>query len=135
MLSFRAICFSLSPNSCSGCGCGAAPGDDTGGDMDHMDELRRRDQLLSWCEQGLLTPSQLKRALAPATSAASAAQWRWALARLLGFYGCLMLALGVIFFFAFNWDELHRGHKLAAAALALSGFAVAAFILDRKSVV
>src|SRR5690554_7437696 len=94
--------------------------------MDHMDELRRRDQLLSWGEQGLLTPTQLKRALAPATSAASAAQWRWALDRLLGFYGCLLLALGVIFFFAFNWDELHRGHKLAAAALALSGFAVAA---------
>lgn len=101
--------------------------------MDHMDELRRRDQLLSWGEQGLLTPTQLKRALAPATSAASAAQWRWALDRLLGFYGCLLLALGVIFFFAFNWDELNRGHKLAAAALALSGFAVAAFILQSGS--
>ncbi|MFA5678149.1 MAG: DUF2157 domain-containing protein [Pseudomonas sp.] len=101
--------------------------------LDWLAELRSRDQLLSWTEQGLLTPAQLARALAPEHPAPTDRHWRAALDRLLAYYGSLLLVLGVIFFFAFNWDELHRLHKLALALVALTGFAGAAVVLQSGS--
>ena len=101
--------------------------------MNRLDELRQCDQLLGWVEQGLLSPGQAGQALAPAEPKPTAAHWRWALDRLLGFLGCLLLALGVIFFFAFNWDDMHRLHKVALVLLVLSGFAGAALFLQAGS--
>ena len=101
--------------------------------MKMLDELRRRDQLLAWVEQGLLTRPQLERALAPQPAQPSGGEWRQALDRLLALYGSLLLALGVIFFLAFNWDELHRFAKLVLALGALSGFAGAALFLPAGS--
>lgn len=102
--------------------------------MKMLDELRRRDQLLTWMEQGLLTRPQLEQALAPQLPQPSGRDWRQALDRLLALYGSLLLALGVIFFFAFNWDELHRFAKLALALGALTGFAGAALFLPAGAV-
>lgn len=101
--------------------------------MSWLDELRKRDQLLDWTEQGLLTPAQTQRALAPDHSWPAAPHWRQALDQLLAYAGSLLLALGVIFFFAFNWDDLHRLHKLLLALTVLSGFAGAALCLPRDS--
>lgn len=106
-----------------------------GAPMDLNNDMRRRDQLLSWTEQGLLTPEQLNRALAPERPQPAARHWLLALDRVLAFYGCLLLALGVIFFFAFNWEQLHRFIKLGLAMAALSGFAGAALVVARGSVV
>ncbi|WGK60450.1 DUF2157 domain-containing protein [Halopseudomonas sp. SMJS2] len=103
--------------------------------MKLMDDMRRRDQLLDWTEQGLLSREQLQRALAPERPQPAARHWLTALDRVLAFYGCLLLALGVLFFFAFNWEELHRFTKLALAAAALSGFAGIALLMPRESVV
>lgn len=97
-------------------------------------EIRRRDQLLRWTEQGLLTSEQLERALAPEQPQPAARHWLLALDRVLAFYGCLLLALGVIFFFAFNWEQLHRFAKLGLAVAALSGFAGAALVVARGTV-
>lgn len=97
--------------------------------MNRLDEVRKRDQLLDWVEQGLLTTDQLEQALAPEAPWPANRHWRWALDRLLAYFGSLLLALGVIFFFAFNWDELHRLHKLLLALTALTGFAGAALCL------
>ena len=91
--------------------------------MSRLDELRQRDQLLDWVEQGLLRPEQAARALAPGGLQPSARHWRLALDRVLGFLGSVLLALGVIFFFAFNWDDMHRLLKVGLALLVLSGFA------------
>ncbi|WP_193074854.1 DUF2157 domain-containing protein [Pseudomonas sp. FME51] len=98
--------------------------------MDLNNDIRRRDQLLRWTEQGLLTPEQL----APEQPQPAARHWLLALDRVLAFYGCLLLALGVIFFFAFNWEQLHRFIKLGLAMAALSGFAGAALVVARGSV-
>lgn len=103
--------------------------------MDLNNDMRRRDQLLSWTEQGLLTPEQLNRALAPERPQPAARHWLLALDRVLALYGCLLLALGVIFFFAFNWEQLHRFIKLGLAMAALSGFAGAALVVAKGSVV
>lgn len=102
--------------------------------MNWLDDIHRRDQLLDWAEQGLLTPSQLQAAMAPERPHPAPRHWHSALDRLLAFYGSLLLALGVIFFFAFNWDDLHRLHKLALALAALTGFAGAALFLQSASV-
>ncbi|WP_157718657.1 DUF2157 domain-containing protein [Halopseudomonas litoralis] len=98
-----------------------------------MNEIRRRDQLLSWTERGLLTPGQLNSALAPEQPQPTAQHWLQVLDRVLAFFGCLLLALGVIFFFAFNWEQLHRFAKLGLAMLALSGFAGAALVVTSGS--
>lgn len=105
-----------------------------GGPMGLNNEIRRRDQLLRWTEQGLLTSEQLERALAPEQPQPAARHWLLALDRVLAFYGCLLLALGVIFFFAFNWEQLHRFAKLGLAVAALSGFAGAALVVARGTV-
>lgn len=102
--------------------------------MSRLDEIRKRDQLLDWTEQGLLTPDQLGQALAPEHPWPAARHWRWALDRLLAYSGSVLLALGVMFFFAFNWDDLHRLHKLLLALAVLTGFAGAAWYLPRASV-
>lgn len=102
--------------------------------MKLMDDIRRRDQLLSWTEQGLLSREQLDQALTPERPQPAARHWLAALDKVLVFYGCLLLALGVLFFFAFNWEELHRFGKLGLAAAALSGFAGIALLLPQESV-
>lgn len=102
--------------------------------MSWLDEVRKRDQLLAWTEQGLLTPDQMERALAPEYPWPASRHWRQVLDRLLVCAGTLLLALGAIFFFAFNWDELHRMHKLVLALAVLSGFAGAGLFLPRGSV-
>ena len=101
--------------------------------MSWMKEVRKRDQLLDWTEQGLLTPAQTQRALAPDHPWPAAPHWHQALDQLLAYAGSLLLVLGVIFFFAFNWDDLHRLHKLLLALAVLSGFAGAALYLPRDS--
>ncbi len=86
-------------------------------------QLRARDQLLTWTEQRLLTPDQLQDALAPESVSPTPQHWLRALDRLLASYGILLLVLGMIFFFAFNWDELHRFAKFGLAAAGLTLFA------------
>ena len=102
-------------------------------EMSWMEDLRKRDQLLAWSEQGLLTREQRERALAPEQPWPATRHWRYALDRLLAYAGSLLLALGVIFFFAFNWDDLHRFHKLLLALAVLSSFAGAALFLPSGS--
>lgn len=102
--------------------------------MKPIDELRRRDQLLRWTEQGRLSAEQLAAAMAPEHPRPAARHWLAAFDLVLAFFGCVLLALGLIFFFAFNWDELHRFAKLGLAAAVLTGFAGAALRLPRQSV-
>lgn len=96
-------------------------------------QLRARDQLLRWAEQGLLTSGQLEQALPPDSAQPAARHWLMALDRLLASYGIVLLASGVIFFFAFNWDELHRFAKFGLAAAALTVFAGTACLVQPHS--
>lgn len=78
-------------------------------------------QLLKLAEDGALSPEELARAERLGVLAPSAAAWRRAVDGLFAFGGMLLLAAGVVFFFAYNWADLHRFWKLGLAALALSG--------------
>ena len=71
--------------------------------------------ILEWAEQGRIVPGQLRRALELAGALPDGAQWRRFLDGLLLFMGGTMLAASVVFFFAYNWQELGRLAKFALA--------------------
>jgi uncharacterized membrane protein len=71
--------------------------------------MRSRRQILLEClEQGSIAPENMQRALTAAEVFPSAADWRRFLNNLLLWLGALMIAAGVIYFFAYNWDDLGR---------------------------
>lgn len=73
----------------------------------------RRHILIDWMERGLVAPENRQEALAVAGVFPSGADWRRFLDRLLLWLGALLLAAGVIFFFAYNWNDLPRLAKFA----------------------
>lgn len=85
-----------------------------------------RNDILDWAERGLIAPDKLRAALEVGGALPSAVQWRQFLDRLLLWMGSVMLAAAVIFFLAYNWNELGRYAKfglvegLVAAALGVA---------------
>lgn len=88
----------------------------------------QRSVLFRLAEAGLLTPAQLARAADAAPLAPPPAEWRRLFDRLLAFGGVLLLGAAAVFFFAYNWDQLHRFAKFGLAFAALAGCTVAAFL-------
>lgn len=82
--------------------------------------------LFAWAESAALTPEELGRAGGYAPLAPSPELWRRSADRLLALAGVLLLATGLVFFFAYNWDDLHRYAKLGLAWSALAGCVLAA---------
>ena len=78
-----------------------------------------RGRILEWAEQGRIAPGELRRALALAGALPGAAQWRGFVERVLLFIGGTMLAASLVFFFAYNWQELGRLAKFALAEIPL----------------
>lgn len=84
-----------------------------------------RDEILDWAGQGRIALEDLRPALVATNALPTADQWRAFLDRVLLFMGAVLLGAGVIFFFAFNWQDLGRFAKfglvqaLIVAALAL----------------
>lgn len=74
-----------------------------------------RRTVLDWAEQGHIAPADLPRALAVAEVLPSRAAWRHFIDQLLLWLGVLLVTAGVIFFFAFNWNEIDRLTKFALA--------------------
>jgi len=94
-----------------------------------------RNEILEWTEQGRIEQRNLRRALELGEVLPTAEEWRRFLERLLLFMGSAMLAAGVIFFFAHNWQELGRYTKFGLVE-ALMLVALALFWrlgLDRAS--
>lgn len=78
-----------------------------------------REQILAWLASGHLEANKLEQALAITNSAPSAAaQFRFLRSVVLVF-AVLLLCCGVVFFFAYNWNDLSRYGKLAIAQGAL----------------
>lgn len=67
-----------------------------------------RGQILEWAEQGALPPASVEAALKVAGVTPSAADWRRFIDSLFLWTGTLLLAAGVIFFFAYNWQDMGR---------------------------
>jgi uncharacterized membrane protein len=80
-----------------------------------------RHVLLDWLEQGRIAPEKLQDALSVAGVFPSGANWRRFLDRLLLWLGALMLAGGVVFFFAYNWNDLNRLAKLGIVETLIIG--------------
>jgi len=72
-----------------------------------------REQILHWAEQGHIRDGNLLDALRAAEALPGAAQWRRFVDRLLLWLGAVSVGVGVIFFFAYNWDALGRFGKFA----------------------
>lgn len=72
-----------------------------------------RDAIVDWAEQGRLAPEALPQALALARVTPDGASWRRFIATLLLGLGALLIAAGVIFFFAYNWQAIGRFEKFA----------------------
>jgi len=83
-------------------------------------------QILHWAENGALRPAQVARLQALAPLQPARAAWLGMLERLGLWGGALLLALAVVFFFAWNWDDLHHFAKIALAAAAVLGCVAAA---------
>ncbi|WP_394243370.1 DUF2157 domain-containing protein [Halopseudomonas laoshanensis] len=96
--------------------------------------LQQRDQLLSWTERGYLKGPQFQACATPAQLAPQAGQWQWLLDRLLACAGVLLVGVGVVFFFAWNWDAFPRFAKFSVAAGVLSGFTAIALFSHYRSV-
>lgn len=78
-------------------------------------------QLFKLAEDGAISREELARARQLHELAPSVAAWRQGADRLFAFGGVLLLGAAVVFFFAYNWADLHRFAKLGLAALALAG--------------
>ena len=78
-----------------------------------------RREILDWAEEGRIAPRDVRSALEIAGVLPDAVSWRQFLERLLLFAGTLLVAAGVIFFLAFNWNELGRMAKFGLAEVLL----------------
>lgn len=90
-----------------------------------------RGRIVEWTEQGRIAPGGMRRALELAGALPGRAQWRRFLDRLLAFMGGTMLAAALVFFFAYNWQDLGR---LAKFALAEAPIAIALVVVWRRGV-
>ena len=78
-----------------------------------------RQQLLDWAASGQLDADKLELALAVTNSMPSAADNLRFLSRVVLAFAVLLLCSGVIFFFAYNWNDLSRYSKFSLAQGAL----------------
>jgi uncharacterized membrane protein len=72
-----------------------------------------RSDLIDWSDQGRIPDNQLRAAFEMAKVLPNQNDWRRFIDRMLLFIGMTMLAVGVIFFFAFNWQGLGLMAKFA----------------------
>jgi len=79
--------------------------------------------LFKLAESGELTAAQLERAAQDSPLRPARQAWLLAADRLFAFAGMALLASALIFFFAWNWPDLHRFAKLGLAIAALSACA------------
>ena len=78
-----------------------------------------RQLLLEWAEQSSIDRGQLKEALTVGEVLPSVSDWRGFLDKLLLSVGALFIASGIVFFFAYNWDDLGRFAQFALVQVAI----------------
>lgn len=93
---------------------------------------RRRHTLLGWVDQGLIRPEARPAAARMAGLLATGPQWWRALDLLTRGLGVLMLLAGVLFFFAWNWEDLHRFAKFGLLGVGVGGAALLAAALGPR---
>nr|WP_211194078.1 DUF2157 domain-containing protein [Pyxidicoccus fallax] len=87
------------------------------------------ERLRALADAGVLTPAALERALHLSMATPSRPEWRRFLSTTLMALGTLLVLAGVIYFFAYNWADMHRFAKLGLIAVGIAGTAVGAWRL------
>jgi uncharacterized membrane protein len=80
-----------------------------------MNNLHQADTLLQWAERQQLNAGQLPHAMQHVPLQPAVQDWLTLANRLLLFAAVVLLGSAIIFFFAFNWPQLHYLAKLALA--------------------
>jgi len=70
-----------------------------------------RNQILEWAEGGRLKPDNVEAALTTSGTLPNATAWRDFIAHLFLWLGTTLVAAGIIFFLAYNWQELGKFAK------------------------
>ena len=65
-----------------------------------------RNSILQWAEQGRIAAGRVEEAMRVSGALPDRADWHHFIDRLLLWSGTVLLAAGIIFFFAYNWKEL-----------------------------
>ena len=73
----------------------------------------KRQQIFSWQQQGHIDTSNIDQALEIAQTNHSPQQWQTFISQLLLWLGLTAIAIGTIFFFAYNWGDLSTFQKFA----------------------
>ena len=97
---------------------------------DLLDLPATPERLRALVDAGVLPPAALERALHLSMASPSRPEWRRFLSTTLMALGTLLVLAGVIYFFAYNWADLHRFAKLGLIAAAIAGGAVGAWRLS-----
>lgn len=71
-----------------------------------------RGRVLEWVEQGRIAPENLRAALEATAALPTQRDWRRFVDTLLLWMGTALVAAGILFFFAYNWQDLGRFAKL-----------------------
>lgn len=95
---------------------------------------RVREQVLGWIASRHVVPGSEFAVLRASGIIPAPAQWRTFLEQLALWLGMLALAAAVIFFFAFNWDDLGRLAKIGMAEAAILVALLACWRLDLDGV-
>lgn len=92
-------------------------------------------QICEWLEQGNINAVLAKWLFTSLTPGPDGESWQRLIASLLLWFGSLGLGAGVIFFFAYNWDDLSRFQQFALleGALLISIVAYCVLIVHRYS--
>ena len=91
---------------------------------------RVRGEVLDWFAARLVVPGKELAVLRAAEMIPSPAQWRAFLGQLALWLGTLALAAAVIFFFAFNWQDMSRFTKFGLVEAAIVASLLALWRLD-----
>lgn len=91
---------------------------------------QHRTEILDWIAQGRLRPDAWSAALRIAGITPDTRSWRIFLDQLMLWLGTISCASAVIFFFAYNWQEMGRFAKFALVELLIVGSLVMCWQLD-----
>lgn len=78
-----------------------------------------RDDVLDWIDAGRVAPEHQEAALRAAGAIPGLGEWRTFLIQLTLWLGAIALVSALIFFFAFNWDDLGRYAKFGLVEAAI----------------
>jgi uncharacterized membrane protein len=95
----------------------------------------RRTLLLRWIEQDIINKEQATEVLSALGVLPDGLRWRHFLQNLLMWLGGLALAFAMMFFIAYNWDEMGRFAKFALLEVSIAVCALTYWRLDADKVV